>query len=154
MSTGILSLLVVVLTLVSLSALFLSVRLYTLVNTLTKGLDRKDLVSSLETLIKHQKSENSQLDTLSQEFNEFVASTKSYNQKLGFKRFNPFKDTGGNQSFILCLTDAEGNGVVISSLHSRENTRVYAKPLTRGQSPEQTLSKEEMTVIRDTLKSK
>ena len=52
-------------------------------------------------------------------------------QRVGLVRFNPFEDTGGNQSFALALLDAEGNGWVLSSLHARTGTRVYAKPITR-----------------------
>ena len=51
-------------------------------------------------------------------------------QKIGMVRFNPFEDTGGDQSFALCLTDAQGNGFVMSSLHRRTESKVYAKPLT------------------------
>ena len=55
-------------------------------------------------------------------------------QHLGVVRFNPFHDTGGNQSFALALIDGHGNGVVLSSLHTRDMTRVYAKPLLQWES--------------------
>ncbi len=55
-------------------------------------------------------------------------------QRVGLVRFNPFEDTGGNQSFALALLDREGNGLVLSSLHSRNGTRVYAKPIRGGRS--------------------
>ena len=45
-------------------------------------------------------------------------------QRVGIVRYNPFEDTGGNQSFALALTDAKGDGFVISSLHTRTGTRV------------------------------
>lgn len=50
-------------------------------------------------------------------------------QHLAIVRFNPFQDTGGDQSFAIAMADDYGNGVVLSSLHSRGVTRVYAKPL-------------------------
>ena len=50
-------------------------------------------------------------------------------QRVGLLRFNPFDDTGGNQSFALALLNDQGDGVVISSLHSRETTRIYGKPV-------------------------
>src|SRR3989338_6531750 len=40
-------------------------------------------------------------------------------------RFNPFKDNGGNQSFSTCLINNQGDGVVISSLYSRDKVSVY-----------------------------
>jgi hypothetical protein len=55
-------------------------------------------------------------------------------QRVGLVRFNPFSDTGGDQSFSIALLDGEGDGLVISSLFSRNDTRVFAKPVQRGQS--------------------
>ena len=68
-------------------------------------------------------------------------------QRTGFLRFNPFRDSGGDQSFALTLADDEGRGVVVSSLHGRDGTRVYAKPLAGWQSP-YPLTDEEQVVIR------
>jgi uncharacterized protein DUF4446 len=68
-------------------------------------------------------------------------------QRVGLVRFNPFEDTGGNQSFALALLDAEANGWVLSSLHARTGTRVYAKAITGGRS-EAALSEEESAAIR------
>ncbi len=55
-------------------------------------------------------------------------------QNLGMVRFNPFHDTGGDQSFAIALADGHGNGAVLSSLHGRGATRVYAKPLQTWES--------------------
>lgn len=68
-------------------------------------------------------------------------------QRVGLVRFNPFEDTGGNQSFALALLDAEGNGWVLSSLHARSGTRVYAKAIREGR-PEGALSEEEAAAIK------
>jgi Protein of unknown function (DUF4446) len=68
-------------------------------------------------------------------------------QRVGLVRFNPFEDTGGNQSFALALLDAEGNGWVLSSLHARTGTRVYAKAIRGGRS-EGALSDEETAAIK------
>jgi hypothetical protein len=57
-----------------------------------------------------------------------TASQYSLHQ-VGMLRFNPFHDTGGDQSFAIALADGHGNGVILSSLHARDVTRVYAKPL-------------------------
>ena len=51
-------------------------------------------------------------------------------QRVGLVRYNPFEETGGNQSFALALLDADGDGWVLSSLHARSGTRVYAKAIT------------------------
>lgn len=68
-------------------------------------------------------------------------------QHIGLVRFNPFEDTGSDQSFAIALLDGERDGIVISSLHGRANTRVFAKPVQGGTSPH-ALSTEEEQAIR------
>ncbi len=68
-------------------------------------------------------------------------------QGIGFVRFNTFEDTGGNQSFTVAALDPEGNGVVLTSLHARNGTRVYAKSVARG-AAEGALSAEEAEALR------
>ena len=68
-------------------------------------------------------------------------------QKTGLVRYNPFEDTGGNQSFALALLDADGDGVIVSSLHARSGTRIYAKAVAAGR-PEAALSDEEAEALR------
>ena len=68
-------------------------------------------------------------------------------QRIGVVRFNPFADTGGQQSFVVALLDARNTGVLISSLHSRQQTRVYMKQITEGRSDTQ-LSEEEVEALR------
>src|SRR3972149_6302891 len=68
-------------------------------------------------------------------------------QRVGLVRFNPFEDTGSNQSFALALLDEDGDGVVVSSLHSRNAPRLYAKPVVAG-GTEAALSAEEAEALR------
>lgn len=69
--------------------------------------------------------------------------------KVGMVRFNPFRDTGGDQSFSIVMLDSQNNGIVISSLHGRGETRVYSKPIKEGKS-EYKLSDEEIEAIKQT----
>lgn len=68
-------------------------------------------------------------------------------RNIGVVRFNPFPDAGGDQSFAIALLDSEGTGVVLSSLHGRTDTRVFAKPVEGGRS-RYPLSEEEQDAIR------
>jgi len=68
-------------------------------------------------------------------------------QRVGIVRYNPFEDTGSNQSFVLAILDARGDGFVLSSLHSRQQTRVFLKQISSGKA-ETTLSEEEAEAIR------
>lgn len=95
------------------------------------------------------------LDGLDRDLQELTSRTASVEaaarlavQSAGLVRFNPFReDTGGNLSFALALLDADDNGIVLSSLHSRQTTRVYLKAITAGQS-DQALSEEETEALR------
>jgi len=55
-------------------------------------------------------------------------------QKVGVVRFNPFKETGSDQSFSIAMMDPNNNGVTISGLFTREGTRLYVKPIVAGES--------------------
>ena len=71
--------------------------------------------------------------------------------RVGLVRYNPFEgETGGNQSFSLALLDGRGDGFVVSSLHARAGTRVYAKAVSGGTS-EAALSAEETEALRQAL---
>ena len=68
-------------------------------------------------------------------------------QHIGMVRYNPFDDTGSDQSFAIALLDDRRDGVVLSSLHGRANTRIFAKPVAAGASAHN-LSDEEAQAIR------
>ncbi len=70
--------------------------------------------------------------------------------KLGILKYNPYNDTGGDQSFSLALLNGKMDGVVITSLHSRSTTRIYLKNIIKGRS-ELELSKEEAKVLKEAL---
>lgn len=80
-------------------------------------------------------------------------SSLTNNFKINLTRFNPFDDIGGNQSFILCILDNSNSGAIITSLHNRDFTRVYAKTVKNGEGENTTLSKEEKLAIVKTIKS-
>ncbi|MCK9378921.1 MAG: DUF4446 family protein [Candidatus Moranbacteria bacterium] len=108
--------------------------------------------SDLEKVILSQQKEIKSLDKDIQEL--FEASNKIYTlahhglHKVGVIRFNPFKELGGNQSFVIALLDGNNSGVVISSLHTREGTRIYSKPILEGKSEKYTLTEEEKEAVK------
>ena len=90
------------------------------------------------------------VDALNKLHHDLENLTQRSIQKVGVVRFNPFADTGGDQSFAIALLDAEGNGLVLSSLHGRTDTRIFAKQVQSGRSRHQ-LSDEEQDAIRRAL---
>lgn len=119
---------------------------------LTKGVNKKDLLSVLEKLLKDFDNESKQLDGLFKTAEKLSKENIHNIQKIGLIRFNPFVGTGGNQSFCLALLDGEDNGLVISSLHSRDTTRIYAKPIKKGKPAGYQLSTEETQAIKNAKK--
>lgn len=69
---------------------------------------------------------------------------------VGLVRYDAFEDVGGRLSFSCALLDDHGNGVVMTSINGRQDTRVYAKPIADGRSP-YNLSVEEEEAIRQAL---
>lgn len=94
------------------------------------------------------------LEEVLQDFEELVEFKKDNLknvQKIALKRYNPYHDTGGDQSFSVVLLDGQGDGVVLTSLHSRSGTRVFAKPIKEGKEDSFELSEEESTVVKKAL---
>lgn len=69
---------------------------------------------------------------------------------VGLVRYDAFEDVGGRLSFSCAMLDDHGNGVVVTSINGRQDTRVYAKPVGDGKSP-YNLSVEEEEAIRKAL---
>jgi hypothetical protein len=67
---------------------------------------------------------------------------------VGLVRFDAFEDAGGAQSFALALIDDDGDGVVLTSLHSRQATRLYIKGIRRGVA-DSPLSAEEVRAMQN-----
>lgn len=72
-------------------------------------------------------------------------------QRVGMVRFDAFEDMGGQLSFAAALLDADGSGLVLSSINGRSETRIYAKPIEQGTSS-YNLSEEEHEAIRRALR--
>ncbi|MGI8615881.1 MAG: DUF4446 family protein [Actinomycetota bacterium] len=71
-------------------------------------------------------------------------------RKVALLRYDAFEDVGGRLSFSCALLDDDGNGVVLTSINGRQETRVYAKPVAQGTSSHN-LSLEEEEAIRRAL---
>jgi hypothetical protein len=71
-------------------------------------------------------------------------------RNVALLRYDAFEDVGGRLSFSCALLDDQGNGVVLTSINGRQETRVYAKPVGQGTSSHN-LSLEEEEAIRRAL---
>lgn len=116
---------------------------------LTSNNDKKSLVEILNDVLSNEKKIKKDIDGLYKKCDTLEMEGTLHVQKIGLSRFNPFKDTGGDQSFILTLLNAQDTGVVVSSLHSRTGTRWYAKKVVRGKGIEYDLSKDEEKAVEN-----
>ena len=124
------------------------VRLSSHYNRLVADSSKRTLQSILEDLLKDVDVNKKDIATLSSKYDTMVKDNQLHIQKIGLLRFNPFKDTGGDQSFILALLDGKDTGVVLSGLYSRAGTRWYAKRVVEGKPIEHELSDEEKQAIK------
>ena len=109
-----------------------------------KAKDLEETIASLEADIATLKQARGNIEK------EIVIINKKLKQSIrGLEtiRFNPFPDQGSNQSFAIGLLNEENDGVVISSLYSRERMSVFAKPIKDGKS-EYELTDEEKEALK------
>jgi hypothetical protein len=125
-------------------------RLRRRLDLLTRGEEGRSLDAVLDAHLDKVYAVARELDELQARAAVQEAVGRRSIQRVGLVRFNPFEDTGGNQSFALALVDGVGAGFVVSSLHSRTGTRVYAKAVLDGRS-DGALSEEESEALRRAL---
>ncbi len=118
-------------------------------NNLTKGVSEKSLKEILEQLLVNVDKSKKEMDSLKLYCSKLQKDGLLHIQKVGLIRYNPFKDTGGDQSFVLSLIDGNDTGVVISGLYSRSGTRWYAKKVVEGKGVDYDLSEEEKKALKE-----
>jgi hypothetical protein len=148
MSTNLLFLILVIIFVWLLSLSFFFWRVLQHYNRLTKGVSEKSLRAVLDGLLKDIELSKKDIEYLKEYSARIEKEGFFHIQKVGLVRFNPFKDTGGDQSFILSLIDGNDTGVIISGLYSRSGTRWYAKKVTNGKGVEHELSEEEKKALK------
>jgi hypothetical protein len=93
-----------------------------------------------------QLAEQSGLKRVAQQVSELEALARTDVSRVGFVRYDAFEDTGSELSYALALLNREGDGVVISSIYSRTDTRTYGKAVNRYK-PAVNASEEELRAI-------
>ena len=118
-------------------------------NALSRGVTKQNLSSLLEKLLSEVDFSKKELVEIGRRYDKIEYNSLGYVSKLGLLRFNPFNDTGGDQSFILAMLNSRNDGILLSSLHGRTGTRWYSKKIKGGKSLEYELSNEEKTAIKN-----
>jgi len=100
-----------------------------------QGMDGQNIESLLMMHIDDVQRAMKKVDALGLEYQRLSGIADNCVQNVGIVRFNAFEDTGSDLSFAIALLDANNNGVIISSIFGRSESRTYAKPITDGKSP-------------------
>lgn len=118
---------------------------------LTKDVSKKDLKTILKNIVQSIRTIGNEIQRVDQNIDRIENHNSLHVQKVGFVRFNPYGDTGGDQSFCLALLNQYDTGILLTSLHSREQTRIYAKPIANGKADGIQFSKEESEAVSKAL---
>jgi hypothetical protein len=121
-------------------------RLSQRIEQLTGGAEGGDLESVLGQYLGTVREIGGDVDELTARMAVVESAARHHFAREALVRFNPFPDTGGNQSFALALLDESEDGVVISSLHSRTGTRIYAKAVSAGKTDTSLSAEEQMAL--------
>ena len=116
----------------------------------TKGTLNNTIEQMIVERLNNLESETERINNLDIAINSIQKQLDKSIQRVGFLKYNPFNEVGGEQSFVVTLLDEEGNGVLINSLHGRAGTRIYAKSIFQGQT-NASLSYEEGEALKKAL---
>lgn len=126
-------------------------RLHRRFSTVFAGVNNsKNLADTIVDYYKKVGATYDKLNNLQKSYEHLAGIGARSIQKTGIVRFNPFRDTGGDQSFVLALLDNHDSGFLMTSIHGREGTRVYIKPVEYGSS-KYALSEEEKGALKAAL---
>lgn len=140
---------------VALIAVILGIVLHLRVSKIFRSANAPDIerllklhTKTIEDLLRFKAESTLEAQKLSERIKRKVASVETL-------RFNPFpgEGVGGNQSFSAVFADEEGDGNIITSMHLRERTNVFTKPIKNWQS-EYELTKEEAQVLENSKSRK
>lgn len=100
-----------------------------------------DFAKALNDFDKWSKTAHNRLD-------KFDGELARSARHVGIVRFNPFEDAGGDQSAAIAILDDRCNGIVLSSIYSRGSSRIYAKPIMKGNSQYHLSDEEKEAIVR------
>ncbi|MEK7501517.1 MAG: DUF4446 family protein, partial [Patescibacteria group bacterium] len=138
----------IILTLATLILLGLVLWMFLKMRKFLVGIDSKHIGDSLTVVSSGLKDMQEFRSDLEKYLTDVEKRLRRSVQSVHTVRFNPFKGTGGgsNQSFATAFINEEGDGVVISSLYSRDHVSIFAKPVKKHVS-EYELSGEEKEAL-------
>jgi hypothetical protein len=106
----------------------------------------RDILIALGSWARRVDAIDKRVDGIVGEHKRLEQSDRLAIQRFHLVRYDAFEDMGGRLSFSAALLDDNGDGLVISSINGRTETRTYAKPI-RNLTSDHNLSQEEGEAI-------
>ncbi|MBI4036266.1 DUF4446 family protein [Candidatus Daviesbacteria bacterium] len=113
----------------------------------------RDIRKRFEELTRLVEGFEKKLEDVKVQLKVLSADGLRHIQRVELLRYNPYEDTGGDQSFSIALLDNKGDGLVLTSLHTRAGTRVFSKPVVSGKSGKYNFSREEQEVVSKAMRT-
>lgn len=124
----------------------IAMKKYKELNRFLSASNSEDMEVTLIDYIKEVNFIKNSVDSLDMKYEELSEKLLNSIQQVGFIRYNAFDDMGSDLSFSVALLDEKSNGFVMTNIYAREESHVYAKPITNGTST-YALSNEEKEAV-------
>ncbi|MDA8217415.1 MAG: DUF4446 family protein [Dehalococcoidales bacterium] len=119
--------------------------------SLSNGVDGASMLDVLDRQVTDVRDLGQKVEAVANQCQALDEKVELSLRRVGMIRFNPFSDTGGDQSFALAVLDDRGDGFVISSIFGRAESRLYAKPVKDGRSKYPLSAEEEQAICQASL---
>ena len=120
------------------------------VDELTRGKDTESMEDIILNFFERIEALEQGEQTTRSDLKDIKDNLKITYQKKGLVKYDAFREMSGDLSYSLALLDKENNGVLISSMYSREGCYTYAKDIVNGES-KINLSEEEAEAIKQAV---
>lgn len=144
---------VAVLGVLALLLLLLTINLYMKVNYMKKryrkmmtGADGSNLERMLIGHINEMKAVAEENERIKQENERLDALLQLAITRVSVVRFRAFDDMGSDLSYAVALLDSHNNGVILTSIFGREDSRSYVKPVENGTSTYALMAEEQQAL--------
>lgn len=127
--------------------IFTIIKLNNRISVLVRGKQGADLEETIKSIVSDTTKSLSEQTQINRSIKIIARELEQVISGVGVVRFNPFEgSSGSNQSFSVALINKKGDGVIFSSIYSREKVSVFAKPIEKFAST-YTLTEEELQAL-------
>lgn len=109
--------------------------------------DKTNIETLLTDTLAQLRQTQTELAALRQSHDRLQEKVRGCLQVARLERYDAFEAMGGEMSYSLLLADGRQNGVILTSIYGREDSRCYAKSLTAGK-PSHPLAEEEARLLQ------